>query len=511
MSAMGDAGRLGRTVRRLHAAQVLGRVPHLLLPRVVRRVPAGLPPRCAAPQTTRFHDALWGFARAEHQRIAERVPRLDADPALQAYEREYSVDPDDPRPRAGWAQGVGVRPYPAAVRARRLATAITLGHTHLRAELARACRAVLAQLEVHLLGNHLLENALGLCAGAAVSTGLEAELWARIGQRLLLAQAEEQFLPDGGHVERSASYHLALLAGLLEVEALTRAHGGACPAALRRVSRRALAWAHAVAAPDGTYPLLNDAALDAAPTLEQVRELARALNYPDPSAPPGVRDLGHTGWVVVRRPESGLFFVADVGPDGASYQPGHAHADALTFELWLRGRRAIVDYGVERYAAGDARRRTRATASHNTVEVAGQDSAEPWGAFRLGRGSQARLLSLREREGSVSLCAEHTGYAHLPGAPRHRRTWTLGDQTLRIEDALSSAQDQRSFVRVSGVDRRAEHPVSGAVAPEPLCEQLAIAPQQGYYFPLHGVPQTAYLYASRKHTSRSGWRIPLSP
>ena len=68
----------------------------------------------------------------------------------------------------------------------------------------------------------------------------------------------------------------------------------------------------------------------------------------------------------------------DVGPIGPDYLPGHAHADTLSFELSLHGRRVLVNSGTSVYGIGAERLRQRGTAAHNTLTVDGADSSEVW-------------------------------------------------------------------------------------------------------------------------------------
>ena len=78
-----------------------------------------------------------------------------------------------------------------------------------------------------------------------------------------------------------------------------------------------------------------------------------------------------------------VFF--DVGEVGPAVQPGHAHADSLTFECSFRGRRLVVDPGSFAYDACARRTYDRGTRSHPTVVIDGADSSEVWHVFRLGR------------------------------------------------------------------------------------------------------------------------------
>jgi uncharacterized heparinase superfamily protein len=426
--------------------------------------------------------ALREFANSERRRFEGRIGRLAPGSALRSYEEEYGLElgGDAEGPRPSWSGPSATHAYPSSVRARRIAVAIRCGRRDLGPQLARAARAVVMQLEVHLLGNHLLENAIGLVCAASVARGAEADLWWRIGSRLLGKQLAEQFLPDGGHFERSASYHLALTAGLLEAIGLAEAGGRIAPHAWHDTASKAIEWARAVRAPDGAYPLFNDAAYDAAPSIDSVEGLARACRIESGASgasatEPWFRHLPDTGWIVAGSRNAWL--CVDAGPDGAPYQPGHVHADALTFELWIEGERAIVDYGVESYTPGDARAETRATRSHNTVEVDGLDSCEVWGAFRVGRRSRSRVHSLVRNGTALEADLEHDGYTWLPGRPVHRRRLSFADGLLRVTDEVTGgAHSGVSRVRVaSSAKHRVEvaAPMETAKKPGHHCENFA--------------------------------------
>ncbi|KIN90189.1 heparinase II/III family protein [Thauera sp. SWB20] len=136
-----------------------------------------------------------------------------------------------------------------------------------------------------------------------------------------------------------------------------------------------------------------------------------------------------------------LLDVARVGPD---YLPGHAHADSLSFELSVFGRRLLVNGGTSCYGTSAERLRQRGTAAHNTVVVDGQDSSEVWGGFRVARRAYPHGLQVRaDGQGAVVRCS-HDGYRWLPGRPRHTRQWTLHAAELVVDDEL--AGDYRAAV-----------------------------------------------------------------
>jgi Heparinase II/III-like protein/Heparinase II/III N-terminus len=477
-----------RTLVQLRPLHVAMRPPAMVARRLARNVPSVFAPevveRWPSPP-----NALVAHANAERARGAEHIARLTQGSALRAYEEVYGLElgADDAAPHGDWSGRVAIAPFPASVRARRIAVAIRLGRSALRRELARAARAIALQPELHILGNHLLENGFGLvCAGAA-ARGPEADAWWSLGCAILAWQLPRQFLADGAHFERSVSYHLALTAALLEAIEISDASGRHAPRSWRDVAAKAVTWALDVRAPDGGYPLFNDAALDAAPSIDSVAALARAVGVAAEASPSrsAIARIEPTGWLRMRAPD-GAWLVVDAGPDGPRDQPGHAHADGLTFELWARGRRLVVDYGVASYADDEARRTTRATRSHNTVEVDRTDSCEVWGAFRLGRRGRGEIVRA-ESMGDRSVAElTHDGYTWMRGPPRHRRTLTLSSGRLEILDRID--RGSKPFVSRLRLDEEAARGIRVTRDGAPLTGRSDV------WYPRHAEPRAALVF-----------------
>ena len=74
---------------------------------------------------------------------------------------------------------------------------------------------------------------------------------------------------------------------------------------------------------------------------------------------------------MLRMQSENVVLIADLSEVGASYIPGHAHADTLSFELSLFGKRLFVNSGTSSYSLGPERHRQRSTIAHNTVCVSG--------------------------------------------------------------------------------------------------------------------------------------------
>ena len=63
------------------------------------------------------------------------------------------------------------------------------------------------RLEWHLLGNHLLENAVALSLIGSCFDHPAAKAWLSVGREILARELPEQVLADGGHFERSPMYY----------------------------------------------------------------------------------------------------------------------------------------------------------------------------------------------------------------------------------------------------------------------------------------------------------------
>jgi uncharacterized heparinase superfamily protein len=319
------------------------------------------------------------------------------------------------------------------------------------------------RLEWHLLGNHLFANAKALVFAGLLFEGPEAAAWLNTGLKIIIRELPEQVLPDGGNFERSPMYHAIFLEDVLDlVNVATHWHGLVPESQVSRwrdTVKRMLGWMSGMAHPDGEIGLFNDAAFGVAPRVAELTAYARRLgiasviadsirNPDNPIAwmPDQVRhddailitpDLVHfadSGYVRMQNLDTvALLDVAPIGPD---YLPGHAHADTLSFELSVYGQRVVVNGGTSRYGLGPERLRERGTAAHSTVEVAGQDSSEVWGGFRVARRAYPFDLQLQDEAGVLKVACSHDGYKHLPGAPVHRREWVMNTGSLQVTDTV---------------------------------------------------------------------------
>ncbi len=316
-------------------------------------------------------------------------------------------------------------------------------------------------VEYRLLGNHLLANAKALVFAGCF---FEMSCWLQQGLEIFRTEFREQVLPDGGHFERSPMYHALILEDVLDLVNLGRAYVGLLPD-WSDVAGRMLAWLRHMCHPDGQIGFFNDAAFGVAPEPATIFDYAERLDVQ-----PDRRALSESGYVRLENARAVVLF--DAAPIGPDYQPGHAHADTLSFELSVDGRRAIVNSGVSTYEINAERRAQRSTTAHNTVRIDGQDSSEVWSAFRVAR--RARPLHVRTDHRTFAAAA-HDGYTRLKDPVMHRRYISLVEGELRITDTIEA----RSEHEVELFFHR--HPESAAVVE--FGPRLARAEEKTCWYP----------------------------
>lgn len=305
--------------------------------------------------------------------------------------------------------------------------------------LAVQARWLRRRLEHHLLGNHLFANAKALVFAGCFFDGPEAEGWLDRGMRILAREVPEQILPDGGQFELSPMYHALALEDMLDLVNVMRAAGlsgrwqpqiGEWAARIEAMQK----WLSAMCHPDGEIAFFNDAAIGIAPAPAELEAYAARLGFETSAAGTPLMRLADSGYVRVE--SGGAVLIADVARIGPDYLPGHAHADTLSFELSVGGRRVIVNSGTSVYGDGPERLRQRGTSAHNTVTVDGENSSEVWSGFRVARRARPQGLCVEQDGDEWIVSCAHDGYRRLAGQPLHRRTWRFDANGLVVSDKV---------------------------------------------------------------------------
>ncbi len=345
-------------------------------------------------------------------------------------------------------QGTAWEPYPTSLRiVNWIKWSLSGGELSpkLLQSLAIQARWLTRRLEIHILANHLFANAKALVFAGLFFEGAEADAWLAKGLRILRHEIPEQILGDGGQFERSTMYHALALEDMLDLVNVTGAFAQGILASntafvmsWREAVGRMRAWLATMCHPDGQIAFFNDAAIGIAPSPAELERYAVALDLGVTPLPrDGVTYLADSGYVRIQH--GAAVTLIDVAPVGPDYLPGHAHADTLSFECSLFGRRVFVNSGTSCYGGDAERLRQRGTAAHNTVTIGTHDSSEVWGGFRVARRARVSGVAVTDTE-AIVVRAVHNGYTRLASRPVHARTWMADDHSLTITDEVKPEQ-----------------------------------------------------------------------
>lgn len=290
-------------------------------------------------------------------------------------------------------------------------------------------------IEYHILGNHLFENAKALLIGGLF---FKNDNFLRIGNKILQREIKEQILDDGAHFELSPMYHAIVLEGMLDIVNFCNSFEVCYPNEWIRKIHNMIQFHLGTLHPDGDISYFNDSTLGTCKKSVDLMAYAKRLGFSVESVGTSL-DFSHSGFVHLRNNNFSVLFKC--GGMKASYIPGHAHADLLSFELSCLKERVFVNTGVSTYKVGHRRELERSTQAHNTVEINGTNQSEVWSSFRVARrvSPEMKTVLLKENLASCSYSGK-----------LHRRTIRLkGEDKVIITDQFSSKVDSlRSYLHL---------------------------------------------------------------
>lgn len=329
---------------------------------------------------------------------------------------------------------------------------------------------------------HLTGEALGLYyAGALLPEWSEAARWRATGERILLAELDRHVLADGVYFEQSSYYGRYTADFYLHFLLLARANNSSLDARVENKLTQLLDHLMFITKPDNRTPFYGDddggrlAMLDerrindfrstlatgaavfyradykfvAEDATEETLWLVgakglKAFDELEAQMPArasiAFADSGHyvmrDGWT-----KDANYLLLDCGAHGAlSY--GHAHADALAFELVARGRTLLVDPGTYTYTGSlEMRDHFRRSAAHNTLTIDGESSSVPGaGAFKWNTAAQAKTNHWTSENRFDLFEGTHDGYTRLAQPAKHlRKLLFLKNDYWIMRDTVQSA------------------------------------------------------------------------
>ena len=310
---------------------------------------------------------------------------------------------------------------------------------------------------------HLTGEALGLFyLGTLLPQVDESSRWRKAGLEILVEQLPRHVQPDGVYFEQSSYYHRYTTDFYLHLRLLLAANQEPVPTELDEKLRLLLDHLMYITRPDGTTPLFGDddggqllplshrAANDFRATLSTGAALYERGDYKFVAAetaedtlwllgPAGLARLDGVkatepekqsvafrdgGYYVMRDGWSAKsnYLLFDCGPHGTD-NCGHAHADALSFELAVNGRTLLVDPGTYTYTGSKQMRDWfRSSAAHNTLTIDDESSSISAGPFSWKTVARPECSSWITDNRFDYIVAAHDGFNRLAEPATHIRS-----------------------------------------------------------------------------------------
>lgn len=308
-------------------------------------------------------------------------------------------------------------------------------------------------LEKDLQYNHLLKNYVALTVFSTACVG-GAQIFPFL-ERSVEKSIRQQVLPDGGHSERSPMYNVLsyLDLNILGRSKLYKSWSFIDDDIIPKMALALRVQSH----PDGDVALFNDSWLGEAPTVEAI--LGREDLVDRKST------LIDTGYTKISDVFSSAV-VFDHGACGPNDNPGHAHADFLSFEMSVRRVRFFVDPGTPTYSAGVLRDLSRSASCHNGPSFEGLEPIDFWSSFRIGRRGRGRLVCVDSELDAIAVAGTHDGYEFAKSGVARLLAFFPGVGVLVVDIWSGSAARAQSRFLVSSAWE--------LVAPHSFCRQLDV-------------------------------------
>jgi len=310
-------------------------------------------------------------------------------------------------------------------------------------------------IEYHILANHYLKNGKALFFAGAYLKGKNPTKWFDKGVNILVEEAAEQFLIDGGHYEKSPMYHSIVVEDYLDVLNLIYSNSvsvSECDSLfLKDQVMKALDFLNAIVMPDTNIPLFNDSAFEIAPHPDFIFKYANKIikyNNKVTFSKSEIISLDHSGYYIIKNKKD--MCVIDCGSVSPGYQPGHTHCDCLSYELVINGCRIIVNSGLYDYDNSEERKYCRSTKAHNTVEIDGKEQSEIWGQFRVARRAEIISARLYRNDNAAVFNGSYRPYWSTKDNIVHSRIITqVGNQWTVMDDITGQGEHQvKNFIHL---------------------------------------------------------------
>ena len=393
----------------------------------------------------KFEDVLWSY-NCNYLDFINEQTNFDKIQYIHAWIENTSIE-----------DGVSYDPYPTSLRIVNLIK-WCLSNENYDEKILNSIyfqTIVLSQnIEWHLLANHIISNLKALIFAGYFFDNDQSKSWLIDGKKNLLEQLDEQILDDGAHCELSPMYHNIIVSDLLDLVQINNLsktkNDQGFDIALNRKINSMLNWSNNMIHPDNEIAFFNDSTFSICPRFDELKEYKNCITKEQfQEETKNISYMSDSGYISLQTDLGKM--IIDVGNIGIDYNPGHAHADSLSFELSINSKRFFVNSGTSTYSRSKLRNFQRSTKAHNTIEVNHTNSSDVWDIFRVGARAKNINTKLINKDNKIIIKSSHNGYKNFIGGSIHQRIWEIEKNKLSIKDKLLGEN-------ASGMSRLYLHP-----------------------------------------------------
>ncbi|MBX3297022.1 MAG: alginate lyase family protein [Acidobacteria bacterium] len=335
---------------------------------------------------------------------------------------------------------------------------------------------------------HLTGEALGLYyIGTLLDTGGHSKRWRELGFKILCDHIFNHVRDDGSYAEQASHYARYTADLYSDLVLIRRREGLTVPDAMIERLRRLQIYLEALIRPDGSFIIFGDDdggryfAADPHSIREIGTTIARLSIVTGKPPSSGLINREHVArslkWTVSESeldsfhrsqestptvfhnsfPDGGVFSIRSTtgtdsdhlifhaGPHGF-LNCGHAHADALSFELCVMGCQFFADPGTYVYTADpELRNLFRSSEYHSSLLVNGESTSVPAGPFSWKSAANTRLLRSESSGGRIVVSAETDGFERLGVTFRRTVKFEAGSQLSIVDDVTARSTKRFDF------------------------------------------------------------------
>ncbi len=299
-------------------------------------------------------------------------------------------------------------------------------------------------------GNHWIENLTALAIGGSQFKGIFSKNILNFSLKQLKKELNFQILKDGGHQERSVSYHLLVLNRLVELGCVLELTYGSAPDWLCKYIEKMINWTESIKLLNRNFPSFNDSANDGFNDFYKILDFAKGFLKGSKMDINGYKgklleltlkkrkgtyhsnildkknnkliDLPDTGWTILK-PGDGWELTFKCGLSCPPHLAAHVHSDLLSFNLYHLGEEIITETGTSSYKKGMYRDYERSSAAHNSLQLGlniknkfhGQEPIDVWNVFRAGKKAKPLNKAYGYLDNWLWVQGSHDGFDSIGG------------------------------------------------------------------------------------------------